>query len=379
MFGRRFRLFKLLGFQVQIDVSWLIIAVLVTWTLAVGVFPQRFHGLSPATYWIMGAAGACGLFASIVFHEFAHSLVARQFGIEMSGITLFVFGGVAEMREEPRSPKAEFFMAIAGPLSSVVLVFVFWVLAQWGQFAGWPPQVYGVLSYLGWINAILVVFNLVPAFPLDGGRVARSIIWAWKKNFRAATRIVTVIGSGFGLLLIILGIFSFVFGNFIGGIWWFMIGLFLRNAAQMSYQQVLMRETLEGEPVRRFMNSEPITVSPSASLQELVDDYIYRYHHKLYPVVTDGQLLGCVTLNQVKQIPREEWAMRRVSELMNQCDDGNAIDADADAIDALSRMSKGQVSRLMVVKDKKLVGVVSLKDLLRFLSLKMELETADRK
>ena len=379
MFGKRFRLFKLLGFQVQIDVSWLIIAVLVTWTLAVGVFPQRFHGLTPATYWIMGAVGACGLFASIVFHEFAHSLVARQFGIEMSGITLFLFGGVAEMREEPRSPKAEFFMAIAGPLSSVVLVVVFWVLAEWGQAVGWPPPVYGVLAYLGWINAILVVFNMVPAFPLDGGRVARSIIWNWNKNFRAATRIVTAIGSGFGLLLIGLGIVSFVLGNFIGGIWWFMIGLFLRNAAQMSYQQVLMREALAGEPLRRFMNPDPITVLPSTSLQELVDHYIYRYHHKLYPVVSDGQLLGCVTLSQVKQIPREEWGMRRVSELMKECDDGNAIDADADAIDALSRMSKGQVSRLMVVKDNKLVGVVSLKDLLGFLSLKMELETADRK
>ena len=379
MFGKRFRLFKLLGFQVQLDVSWLIIAVLVTWTLAVGVFPQRFQGLSPATYWIMGAVGACGLFASIVFHEFAHSLVARQFGIEMSGITLFVFGGVAEMKEEPRSPKAEFFMAIAGPLSSVVLAVVFWAMGQWGHAAGWPPQVYGVLGYLGWINAILVVFNMVPAFPLDGGRVARSIIWGWKKNFRAATRIVTVMGSGFGLLLIVLGIVSFVRGNFIGGIWWFVIGLFLRNAAQMSYQQVLMREALADEPLRRFMNPNPITVSASTSLQQLVDDYIYRYHFKLYPVVTDGQLLGCITLNQVKQIPREEWATRRVSELMRQCDDGNATEADADAIDALSRMSRGQVSRLMVVKNNRLIGVVALKDLLKVLSLKMELETSGGK
>lgn len=379
MFGKRFRLFKLLGFQVQLDVSWLIIAVLVTWTLAVGVFPPRFHGLSPATYWIMGAVGACGLFASIVFHEFAHSLVARQFGIEMSGITLFVFGGVAEMKEEPRSAKAEFFMAIAGPVSSVFLAIVFWAVARWGQAGGWPPQVYGVLGYLGWINGILVVFNLVPAFPLDGGRVARSIIWSWRKDFRAATRIVTVIGSGFGLLLMGLGVLNFVFGNFIGGIWWFMIGLFLRNAAQMSYQQVLMREALAGEPLRRFMNTDPVTVSPSTSLQQLVDDYIYRYHYKLYPVVSDSQLLGCVTLSQVKQIPKEEWPTHRVSELMKQCDDGNAIDADADAIDALSRMSRGHVSRLMVVKNNQLLGVVSLKDLLKFLSLKMELESAGRK
>jgi Zn-dependent protease/CBS domain-containing protein len=379
MFGKRFRLFKLLGFQVQLDVSWLIIAVLVTWTLAVGVFPHRFPGLTPATYWIMGAVGACGLFASIVFHEFAHSLVARRFGIEMSGITLFVFGGVAEMKEEPHSPKAEFFMAIAGPLSSVVLVAVFWALAQWGQAGGWPPPVYGVLGYLGWINAILVVFNLIPAFPLDGGRVARSIIWSWNKNFRAATRIVTAIGSGFGLLLTGLGILGFVLGNFIGGIWWFMIGLFLRNAAQMSYQDVLMREALTGEPVRRFMTADLVTVSPSTSVQELVNDYIYRYHHKLYPVVSDGDLLGCVTLSQVKQIPKQEWAISRVSELVKQCDNGNTIDASADAIDALSRMSKEQVSRLMVVKDDKLVGMVSLKDLLKFLSLKMELETAGGK
>jgi len=379
MFGRRFRLFKLLGFQVQLDVSWLIIAALVTWTLAVGVFPHRFPGLAPATYWIMGAVGACGLFGSIVFHEFAHSLVARRFGTEMSGITLFVFGGVAEMKEEPRSPKAEFFIAIAGPLSSVLLVAVFLAMAQWGKAVGWPPQVYGVLGYLGWINAILVVFNLVPAFPLDGGRVARSIIWSWKKNFRAATRIVTAIGSAFGLLLTGLGILSFVLGNFIGGIWWFMIGLFLRNAAQMSYQQVLMRETLMGEPLRRFMNVDLVTVSPSTSVQELVDDYIYRYHHKLYPVVSDGHLLGCVSLNQVKQIPKQEWAIHRVSELVRQCDNGNTINASADAIDALSRMSTEHVSRLMVVKDEQLVGMVSLKDLLKFLSLKLELETAGRK
>ena len=297
----------------------------------------------------------------------------------MSGITLFVFGGVAEMKEEPHSPKAEFFMAIAGPLSSVVLVAAFWALAQWGQARGWPPQVYGVLGYLGWINAILVVFNLVPAFPLDGGRVARSVIWSWNKNFRAATRIVTAIGSGFGLLLTGLGILGFVLGNFIGGIWWFMIGLFLRNAAQMSYQRRLDARGVNGEPVRRFMTADLVTVSPSTSVQELVNDYIYRYHHKLYPVVSDGDLLGCVTLSQVKQIPKQEWAISRVSELVKQCDNGNTIDASADAIDALSRMSKEQVSRLMVVKDDKLVGMVSLKDLLKFLSLKMELETAGGK
>ena len=146
MFGKRLRLFKLFGFQVHIDLSWLVIAALVTWTLAVGIFPQHFPGIAPKIYWIMGAAGALGLFFSIVFHEFAHSLVARQFGIEMSGITLFIFGGVAEMREEPRSPQAEFFMAIAGPLSSVVLAFVFWGVSKWGEPIGWPASVYNALA-----------------------------------------------------------------------------------------------------------------------------------------------------------------------------------------------------------------------------------------
>lgn len=378
MFGKRLRLFKLFGFQVQVDLSWLVIAALVTWTLAVGIFPQHYPGFAPNIYWIMGAAGALGLFVSIIFHEFAHSLVARQFGMEMSGITLFIFGGVAEMKEEPRSPQAEFFMAIAGPLSSVVLALAFWGVSKWGAAIGWPASVYGVLGYLGWINAMLVAFNLIPAFPLDGGRVARSILWGIKKDLPSATRIVTAIGSGFGFLLAALGVVSFLSGNVVGGIWWFLIGMFLRGAARMSYQQVMMREALTGEPVRRFMNFNPVTVSPSTSVQEFVDDYVYRYHHKMYPVVDDGRLVGCVTLNQVKQIPKQEWPSRHISELARQCSDGNAIDADTDAIDALARMNKTQASRLMVTKNNQLVGIVSLKDLLKFLSLKVELESGSK-
>src|SRR5512137_1227506 len=169
MFGRRIPLFKLFGFQVWIDVSWLVIAVLVTWTLAVGWFPNDFHGLTTSTYWLMGAAGAIGLFASIIFHEFTHSLVARRYGLPMRGITLFIFGGVAEMTEEPESPQVEFSMAIAGPLSSVALALGFFGLGAFGRASGWPMSVYGVLGYLAWINGILVVFNLIPAFPLDGG------------------------------------------------------------------------------------------------------------------------------------------------------------------------------------------------------------------
>ncbi|HEV8612157.1 MAG TPA: site-2 protease family protein [Gemmatimonadales bacterium] len=375
MFGKRLKLFRLLGFNVYIDLSWLFIAVLVSWSLARGVFPARYGGLSLTTYWVMGLAGALGLFASIVFHEFAHSVVARREGTPMRGITLFIFGGVAEMGDEPRSPRSEFLIAIAGPLSSVVLGGMFLGLAALGGGA-FPGPLEGVLRYLGWINLVLVAFNVVPAFPLDGGRVLRSALWAWKHDLRRATRIASTIGAGFGLLLMALGIFSFVSGNFIGGMWWFLIGMFVRNASQMSYQQLLLRQTLSGEPVRRFMQPAPITVSPDISVEELVDDYVYKYHHKMFPVVEQDHLKGCVNLEQVKQVARDEWPRHTVREITAGCSPENVVSPDTDAAQALSTMSRKQTSRLMVVDHDRLVGILSLKDLLQFLSLRIELEGA---
>ena len=251
MFGKRITLFKLFGFSVHVDLSWLVIAALITWSLAQGLFPSEYEGLPAAAYWIMGAAGAVGLFFSIVFHELFHSLAARRFGIPMTGITLFIFGGVAEMDDEPPNPKAEFFMAIAGPLSSIVLGVMFYALFIIAELQEWPLIAAGVLGYLGVINWILAAFNLLPAFPLDGGRVLRSALWQWKNNLRWATRISSQIGSGFGIGIIILGLVSLARGNVVGGIWWFLIGMFLRNASQSSYQQVVVRKALQGEKVLR--------------------------------------------------------------------------------------------------------------------------------
>jgi Zn-dependent protease len=269
-------------------------------------------------YWIMGTLGAIGLFLSIVFHEMAHSLVARRFGMPIKGITLFLFGGVAEMKGEPPSAKAEFMMALAGPLSSIILAAVFYGLSQIAKNAGWPEPVYGVIRYLAWINAILAAFNLIPAFPLDGGRMLRAALWGWKKNLRWATRVAAGIGSGFGLFLIFMGILQFFGGNFIGGMWWFFIGMFLRNAAQTSYTQLLVRKVLEGEPVERFMKKDPVTVPPSTAVEELVEDFIYRYQFKLFPVVEEGgQLQGCVTMKQVKDIPRQERQTKTVEKSLS--------------------------------------------------------------
>jgi Zn-dependent protease/predicted transcriptional regulator len=373
MFGRRFTLFKLLGFEVRVDASWLILAFLIVWSLAKGVFPLHFKGLPPGIYWWMGVAGALGLFLSIVFHELCHSLVATRFGIPMKGITLFIFGGVAEMDEEPPSAKAEFLMAAAGPLSSIVLALVFYGIFFFGEQGGWPVPLTGVIGYLSWINAILAVFNLVPAFPLDGGRVLRSALWRWKENLRWATRVSSRIGSGFGILLVMLGIFSVFQGDFIGGIWWFMIGLFLRNAAQMSYQQLLTRRALEGERVGRFMVRDPVTVPAHISLEEFVRDYVYRYHFKMFPVVSGETLKGSVSVRQVAAIEREEWNRHTVGEIAAPCSPDAAVRPEDDALKALSVMSRTGNSRLMVVEGDRLAGIIALKDLLQFLSLKLEL------
>lgn len=374
MFGKGITLIKLFGFKVKIDLSWLILGLLITWTLAQGLFPHYYEGLQTATYWMMGIAGALGLLVSIVFHELWHSLIARKFGIPMRGITLFIFGGVAEMTEEPPSPKAEFFMAVAGPISSIVLSLGLFGIFYLGINVEWPESITGVINYLAFLNLILAGFNLLPAFPLDGGRVLRSVLWGWKDNIRWATQVASKIGGAFGIALIALGVLELFLGNLIGGVWMAVIGLFIRGASQSAYQQMLIRRSLEGEKVRRFMEPDPITVSPSISVEDLVEDYIYKHHFKMYPVVEDGRLIGCVTLGQVKTIPKEERKDHNVRELAEDCSEKNTIGPDEDAMKALTTMRKTNSSRLMVVEGNKLVGVITLKDMMGLLSLKIDLE-----
>ncbi|MEN6383885.1 MAG: site-2 protease family protein [Phycisphaerales bacterium] len=374
MFENRISLFSLFGFKVKLDMSWFVLAVLITWSLAKGVFPFYFKGLDNSTYWWMGVAGAIGLFVSIVFHEFFHSLIAKAYGMPMKGITLFIFGGVSEMEDEPESPKIEFLMAIAGPISSLVLSGIFYVLLVVSHRIKVPISVSGVLGYLAMINVILAVFNLVPAFPLDGGRVLRSILWGLKHNLKWATRIASMLGSMFGMLLIILGIVNFIAGNFIGGLWYFLIGMFIRNASKMSYRQMVIRKALAGEPVEKFMKSEPITVAPNLTVTELVRDYFYKYHYKMYPVAENGNVDGCITSRQIKQVPHNLWDNYKVKDLIVPCTKENTVSSHTDAVKALSLMSSTGNSRLMVLDDNKLKGIVTLKDLLKFLALKIDLE-----
>jgi len=374
MFGRGIKLFEIFGFAVKIDASWLILAVLVTWSLAGGYFPESYKGLSPATYLWMGVAGAAGLFASIVFHELSHSLVARRYGMPIRGITLFIFGGVAEMEDEPPTAPSEFLMAIAGPIASGVLAGTFYLLGIVGDGAAAPVPVLGVLDWLAFVNMMLAVFNLVPAFPLDGGRMLRAALWGWKGNLQWATRVAANAGSIFGYVLIGWGLINFISGNVVGGIWYALIGMFLRAAASSSYVQLQTRRVFEGEPVRRFMVRDPVTVPPDITVQRLVNDYVYVHYHELFPVVDSSGLRGCVGIAQIKQVPREKWELARVFEIMSPSSEDNTVDAGLDAIQALRLMRRTGNSRLMVVDKGALVGLVTLKDLLHLIGLKMEIE-----
>jgi Zn-dependent protease len=373
MLTTRWRLFHLFGIPIYVDASWLIILALLTLTLT-DRFRATLPDLDPAVYWLTGLVTAVSFFVCIVLHEMGHALVARTYGVPVRGITLFLFGGVAELGSEPTSAKSEFLVAIAGPIVSAVLAGVCWLLAQLGEQGGWAAVAVLAFSYLFVINLTVLVFNLIPAFPLDGGRVFRSILWGFTGNLRRATYWASSLGQAFAWLLIAWGIVQFFGGNWVAGVWSGLIGLFLNNAAKGSYQQVLVRQALQGEPVRHFMNPEPIVVPPTLDLRHWVEDYVYRHHRKTFPVASNGHLEGVISTRVLAQYPRQEWERHTVAEVMRHDLQAISIPPDADALDALSKMQRTGSSRLLVLDGDRLVGIVSLKDLLRFLQLKMALE-----
>jgi Zn-dependent protease len=370
MFGNRLTLFELFGFKVRVDASWLLLAVLIVWSLAANYFPLVAPGWEAATYWVMGVVGLLGLALSVVVHELAHALVARRHDIPIGGITLFVFGGVAEMTREPPTARGEFLMAIAGPLMSLAVAGFFKVAEMGveglGAEAGNPAVV--ALGYLSFINLLLAAFNMIPAFPLDGGRVLRALLWAWRKDLRWATWVASGCGSLFGLLLAGWGLAQMLTGTLVAGLWWILIGLFVRMAAAKAYRQVRGGNALSGHPVARLMNIHPVTVAPDVTIERLVEDYFYPNPHTSFPVVAEGRLLGCVSMAALRRVARNDWRLRTVSDVMEDC--GNAILPDtADAAEALARMRRTGLPRMMVTHGGQLVGVLSLTDLLGNLTL----------
>jgi Zn-dependent protease/predicted transcriptional regulator len=373
MFSHRLRLFSLFGFEVRVDASWLLLAILIAWTLAEMVFPQLVPQQDSAHYWSMAIIATIGLLFSIVFHETAHSVVARRFGIQIRGITLFLFGGVAEMESEPTRPRDEFLMALAGPVASFVLAGAFLLVFRLIERSGGPDSVAGVAWYLGFLNLILAIFNLVPAFPLDGGRMLRAALSAWRGDIVWATRIASRAGDLFGILLIVLGVFEILRGDFIGGMWRFLIGLFLRNAAGSAYQQTVARRTLGGLTVAQLMTPDPITAPPDISITDFIESYVYRHHHRQFPVARDGTLLGIIGTRQAASLERAAWPSTAVAEAMVPYSPEDTIGPEAAALDALTQMARSGRSCLYVLSGGRLIGVLSLRDLTDLLSVKLEL------
>ncbi len=374
MFGRSITLFRIFGVSIRVNMGWAILAVLVAWSLAQGHFPHLYAGLPPETYWWMALAAVIGLAASIVLHELAHSLVARPSGLPLENITLFIFGGVAELEEEPRNPWSELAMALAGPLVSVALAFAFAAGAAWVGEGEARPAVAGVLDYLAMLNGVLAVFNMLPAFPLDGGRALRAILWAIAGDARFATRWAARIGAWLGLLLIVAGLYFALTSGFVGGLWWILIGLFIRSAALGAGLQTETERLLEGVPVRRLMKADPIAVGPDLTVRRFVDEHVYPSHADFFPVVRDSRFLGSIGVEEVRRVPIERWDEARIADLLTPASDAVVIAADADAKNALSKMQRRRLSRLFVVDGDQLMGTIALKDLLELLALKAALE-----
>ena len=374
MFGRRMVLGRVLGFEIRADASWGILFLLILWSLASGFFPVMYPGVSAATAWALALLGTLGLFASLLLHELAHAVVARIHGVTVGGITLFLFGGAAEMESEPASPRAELLIAGAGPLASLGLAVGFYAATGLVALAGAPQPIVGLPYYLALVNLALAVFNLLPAFPMDGGRLLRATLWGLGRNLRRATKVASRMGQGFGLLLIAAGAFQAIAAqNLLGGMWWVLIGVFIHGNAGMTYRRLLDRLRLQGLTVRDVMTRRPVTVDPDANLQRVVDEVVYRYHHHRYPVVADGRLQGWIGARQVQAIDRTAWPETRVRDVMAPADTGVTIPASADAETALDRLQMRRDGWLMVTDAGRLAGVVALRDLQTYLRLRAEL------
>ncbi len=369
MFSNAVKLFSVSGFDIKIDPSWLIIVALIAWSLSQHYFPTTLPGESGAVYLAMAVVATLLFFASLLLHELAHSVVARHFGVPVSGITLFLFGGVAEMESEPQSPRVEFLVAIAGPAMSLVLSIGFLSLSWITSIFGGLAILARVLSYLAAINLILAVFNLVPAFPLDGGRMFRAWLWHRSGNLLRATEIAARAGILFAFVLMGFGVLSLYSGALVSALWQIMIGGFLLVAARSSYQTQLVQVVFDKRTVGDLMQTRPVTVEPDVTLSTFVNQVVLRHGLSFVPVVEDGVLLGHIDHAMLSGIDRENWSSTQVGDVFAGLDAGSYVDPGMPVENLLKEIAARGRRKFLVVKDGELVGVISLSDLARHLQL----------
>jgi Zn-dependent protease len=372
MIRNALRLGKIFGIEIGIDLSWFAIFALVTWTLSSFVFPELYPHWSSTTYWAVGLATSLLFFGSVLAHELGHSLVAIRSGLPVHSITLFIFGGVAQISREPSRPAQEFFIAIAGPIVSIALGLLFGALALPLN----PNAPLAALAHwLSQVNFVLALFNLLPGFPMDGGRVLRAILWSISGDLLKATRIASWVGRGLAYLIMLTGVASaFLLGEWLSGLWLVLIGLFLENAASSSYQGLALRETLRGHTARELLRQEPIGVLPELTLDRLVHEYVIQTGRRCFPVVDAyGALLGIITLHHVKGVPQERWPVTRVIDVMTPVDQTVKVRPDEPLDRLMEQMSVDGVNQVLVVENGALLGLVSRDQLLEFIKTRAEL------
>ncbi len=364
-----FRLIRLAGIDIGIHFSWIFIFVLLSGSLAMAFFPRLYPEWDTTTYWITGVAATLLLFVSVLLHELAHSLVARARGIPVHSITLFMLGGVSNLEEEPQEPRAEFTMSIVGPLASLALAGIFWALLQLVQDTRTPLA--GMLAYLALINFILAVFNLLPGYPLDGGRVLRAIIWNRTGNLVRATNIAATVGRIMGWTLIALGLIQ-VLAGILGGLWLAIIGWFLSSAADASRRELTAREQLSGVRVTEVVKAVPGSISPDTPVAELVSSVFRGQHSRAVPVCRDDRVLGIVTVTDVRELPRDKWEETPVSEIMTR-EPLHSVRSTDDLNTAMRLIAKHDINQVLVLDGMRCAGLVTRADILNYLQLSHEL------
>ena len=359
-----FTLGRLAGVEVGIHWSWLVIFALFVWSLADAVFPETNPDLADGTYVAMAVVAVVLFFSSLLAHELGHATRARREGMEIAGITLWLFGGIAQFRGNFPSAGAEFRIAIAGPLVSLAIGVLALAVAL---LVPLPGAVDGVVFWLGYINLVLLVFNMIPALPLDGGRVLRSALWARKHDFLAATRTASAIGQGFGQFLIALGVVSVLLGGSIGGLWLVFIGWFLLAAAEGERAAAEAHRALSGIQVSDVMVREPVSVDPDINLDQFMERYFFATRHVAYPVVEDGRPLGLIAFRSVLALPRENWVRARVRDVMIPLERLPQLESSASLEAAVEQLAGSEANRTVIVEDGRLVGLLSITDAARMI------------
>ena len=373
-----FRLFRIAGVDIEIHWSWLLVFVILTWTLAAGLFDEEFTHWTQTERWVAASATSIVFFGSILAHELSHSVVANRLGIPVRRITLFVFGGVSHLEDESRTPREEFLIAIAGPASSFLIAALLGAL--WLILSPIREPAAVAAGYLAVANAVIGVFNLIPGFPLDGGRVLRALLWRITNGLLRATRIASWVGTLVAYGLMVLGIVIMVLaGEIFSGVWLIFIGWFLRNAAESSYQQVLMRHLLSAVPVRSLLDRSYEWVDPYMTLQMLLDEHILTRNARYFAVKDGAGLGGVITPKEVQRFSKAAWSSTPVHQAMTRADRLPVISPDVSLDEALQLMRKHDTSQLPVIEDSTLLGFVTRGDIMRTIRLRAKLGVIEKR